>query len=264
MAETETVVNVRSSDDRFEFRIPSDARELNQDEEWFSVKVNGVWNRYHIHDYDKIYQIPGLYEALVYDLLECSSPRRLVRLLHLVLENWSVDLTDLRVLDLGAGNGIVGEQLREIGVENLLGADILPEAARAARRDRPRVYDDYVVTDLTDPELDAMGRIRDLRPNCLVTVAALGFGDIPPEAFATAFNEIDTPGWVAFTIKEDFLETDDNSGFRRLIRRMFEEGVMNLEARMRIRHRLSMGGEPLFYAGVVGRKLADIPDSLRR
>jgi hypothetical protein len=158
----------------------------------------------------------------------------------------------------------VGERLRDVGVEDLIGVDILPEAARAARRDRPSVYDDYVVTDLCEPDPDAMGRIQELRPNCLVSVAALGFGDIPPDAFASAYNEIDTPGWTAFTIKEDFLETDDNTGFRKLVRRMLDEGIMTLEARMRIRHRLSLAGEPLFYAGVVGRKLADIPDNMLR
>ena len=53
----------------------------------------------------------------------------------------------------------------------------------------------------------------------MTTVAALGFGDIPPAAFVGAFNLIETPGLLAFTIKDDFLGDDDPSGFSGLIQR---------------------------------------------
>ena len=55
------------------------------------------------------------------------------------------------MLDLGAGNGMVGEALREHGFEEITGVDITPEAGEAAERDRPGVYADYHVCDLLDP-----------------------------------------------------------------------------------------------------------------
>ena len=45
---------------------------------------------------------------------------------------------DLSVLDVGAGNGLVGEELQRLGVSALVGVDIIPEAARGRRARPPR------------------------------------------------------------------------------------------------------------------------------
>ena len=66
-----------------------------------------------------------------------------IRMLTQVLEDWPQSPSDLRVLDLGAGNGIVAERLTEAGVGHIVGVDLLEEAAQAAERDRPDAYDDY-------------------------------------------------------------------------------------------------------------------------
>ena len=133
-------------------------------------------------------------------------------------------------------------------------SDILPEAAQAARRDRPGTYDDYVVTDLTEEDVDAERRLRNFAPNALVTVAALGFGDIPPEAFAKAYNLLPPGGWLAMCIKDRFLEKDDESGFGRLVRSMADDGTMEVLHRERYVHRLSIAGDALHYVAVVARK----------
>ncbi len=106
------------------------------------------------------------------------------------------------MLDLGAGNGMVGEALREHGFEDITGVDITPEAGEAVERDRPGVYADYHVCDLLDPPAE----LRDARFGAMTSVAALGFGDVPPEVFSAAFDRVEDGGWVAFTIKEDFLD----------------------------------------------------------
>lgn len=246
----------------FRVRICSTSSDLGQDEESFEFRHEGETRRLRIHDYADIYQVPGLYEALVYDKLECTSPPRLADLLANVLPDWPEDPSDLRVLDLGAGNGIMAEELRRIGVGHVVGLDLLPEAALAARRDRPKVYDDYVVVDLTSmPEKEAE-RLADARFDCLVTAAALGFGDIPPDAFAAAFNLIATQGWLAMTIKEDFLDPHgDGSGFAQLLRSLIDEGIIEIQAYHRYCHRRSVDGDQLFYLAVVARKMSDIPRS---
>ena len=49
----------------------------------------------------------------------------------------------------------------------------------------------------------------------MTSVAALGFGDVPPEVFTAAFDLVEDGGWVAFTIKEDFLDGGDDERLRR-------------------------------------------------
>jgi len=234
---------------------------LDQDEEWCEAVIDGRRQRVRFHDYHLIYEVPGLYERIFYDLLECSSPRVIRDLLARVLTEQRMDPADLRVLDVGAGNGMVGEEIRALGAGTVHGVDIIEEAATAARRDRPGVYDDYVVADLTaltPAQRDALVA-DDL--NTMTTVAALGFGDMPPAAFAAAFNLVSTPGLLVFNIKEDFVSAADPSGFNSLIKRMFAEKVIVSLAEEHYRHRLSVRGEPLHYVAFVARKLSDVPEA---
>jgi hypothetical protein len=91
-----------------------------------------------------------------------------------------------------------------------------------------------------------------------VTVAALGFGDIPPAAFTAAYNLIEPGGLIVFNIKEDFIADGDGSGFSRLIRAAVHEGALEVKAQRRYRHRLSVAGRPLHYVAIVAEKHADL------
>jgi predicted TPR repeat methyltransferase len=223
--------------------------------------VDGKRVRIRFHDYHRIYDIPGMYERLFYDMLECTSPRVVRTLLERVLAEQAIAPGDLRVLDVGAGNGMVGEEIRALGPGTVHAVDILEEAANAAQRDRPGVYDDYLVADLLELTPEQRERLVAADLNTMTTVAALGFGDIPPAAFASAFNFVSSPGLLVFNIKEDFIAADDPSGFHRLVNRMFAERVIEPLAEKHYRHRLSVRGEPLHYVAFVARKLHDIPGS---
>lgn len=222
------------------------------------MNVDGEVRRIRFHDYHEIYTVPGLYEQLFYDELKCDSPRTIAGLLGEQLDDTSADL---RVLDVGAGNGMVGEELDRMGAKHIVGVDIIEEAAEAAQRDRPGIYDDYVVVDLTDVPPATHAELSEHRFNCLTTVAALGFGDIPPEAFTEAYNLVEDGGLIAFNIKEKFVEDGDRSGFEELISQSLGNGTMDLQAERRYRHRLSVAGDPLYYMAMVARKRADIADS---
>ena len=117
-------------------RIADDEAMLQQDEEWFEVQQDGQWRRLRIHDYDQVYNIPGLYEAVVYRVLKCISPTVVVTALRDAVINNGESPEGLRVLDFGAGNGMVGVELRNIGVESVIGSDIIPEAMTATARER--------------------------------------------------------------------------------------------------------------------------------
>jgi hypothetical protein len=246
-------------------RLPEGVDNLDQDEEWCEVLTENDWRRIRFHDYHEIYRIPGLYESLFYERLGCCSPSRVVGLLEDVLGDFPDEPSDLRVLDVGAGNGMVGEELRRIGVEHAIAADLIPEARAAAERDRPGIYDDYVVGDLTALRPDQEARVRSLMPNCLTSVAALGYGDIPAEVFITACNMVTTPGWLAFNIKESFLdEKSDPSGLAVPLHRMQDEGIIKMQAYRRYPHRLSVSGERLYYVAMVARKIGPVPMDFAR
>lgn len=236
------------------------AHKLDQDEEFFYlIDLDGEKRKILFHEYAEIYKITGLYEQLFYDRLKCNSPTKVAEALRYVVSQTQENFTELRVLDLGAGNGIVGEELRKAGCARLVGVDIIHEAYEAAQRDRPTVYDAYHVVDFCNL---TEGQRKDLESwsfDCLTSVAALGFGDIPAKAFIEAFNILESQGWIAFNIKETFLDKSDLTGFSVTIRELILSEYLDLYYIERYRHRLSMEGKPLYYFSIAGRKNADIP-----
>ena len=240
---------------------PSDVRELCQDEVYFYLMEGDSKEKIRLHDYHRIFEVPGLYEQVVCERLKCQSPATVVDVLRYSVSQCQQDLNELRVLDLGAGNGMVGEELKKQGVSRLIGVDIISEAQAATERDRPGVYDAYYVMEfgsLSDDERDAL---KLWSVDCLISVAALGFGDIPAKAFLEAFNMVGKDGFVAFNIKETFLDRSDDSGFSQLVRELIFSEYLDLYHLQRYRHRFSIEGEPLYYFALGGKKTADVPPS---
>ncbi len=239
---------------------PEQEHALSQFDAYFSVIEDGKPVKLRFHDYEEIFERPGLYEQLFYDRLKCTSPQKVTELLQRSLTSEWEGCSELRVIDLGAGNGMMAERLRGIGVCRIVGADIIPEARDAAFRDRPVVYDDYVVADFTDLSVETKDELKEWNFNCLTSVAALGFGDIPVKAFFEALKLVTTNGWVAFNIKETFLDRSDNTGFSRFVRELIFSEYLDIYQLERYTHRYSMEGVPLKYYALIGRVVAPIPD----
>ncbi len=239
---------------------PLDAHDLRQDQVAFYIIEGSQKKKLRFHDYDKIYLRPGLYEQVFYDRLKCSSPKKVGEILNRTLEASGQNFTELRVLDLGAGNGMMGEVLKNYGVARLVGVDIIPEARDACFRDRPGVYDEYYVADFTNLDAEMVDRIASWSIDCLTSVAALGFGDIPPNAFFQALRFVEPGGWVAFNIKETFLDNSDTSGFSTAVRELIFSEYLDIHHMEKYRHRLSMEGTPLFYFALVAQKTCEIPE----
>jgi SAM-dependent methyltransferase len=242
-----------------EIRLPEQAAGLAQDEEWFELTIDGETRRIRFHDYAETYSVPGLYERLFYDRLKCESPRKVCELLDEQLACEGREPQHLRVLDVGAGNGMVGEMLQELDVDQIVGIDIVEEAAEAVERDRPGVYDDYYVMDLTEIPEQIHEELRARKLNCMTSVAALGFGDIPPDAFAEAYNLIEPGGLVGFSLKEEMVSGEDSSGFSRLIDTGIAESALDVKVEDRYRHRLDTNGEPIYYVAMIAEKARDLP-----
>jgi predicted TPR repeat methyltransferase len=238
--------------------LPPADLSLTQDREWCVVRVNGAWREIRLHDYDELFAVPGLYERLIYDILKCDSPARIRQLLQTELTASGMQPSTLRALDLGAGNGMVGEELADIGVEFIVGVDIIEAAAEATQRDRPSVYAGYHVVDMTRLNPSDQRELAGYGFNCLTCVAALGFGDIPTKAFANTFNLVKPGGWIAFNIKATFLDQDDSAGFAHLIRSITADKTLEVRQTQHYRHRIGTDRRPIQYAAIVGRKRRDI------
>lgn len=246
---------------RYRIRFPQvDAKELGQDEVGFKLMEGTNVTELRFHDYNEIYNRPGLYEQLFYDRLKCSSPKKVADILKQSLDAVGEHLTEMRILDLGAGNGIMGEEIKNHGASRLIGVDIIPEAKEACYRDRPDIYDDYYIVDFMNLSDQEHEEIDSWSIDCLTSVAALGFGDIPPKAFFQGLQFVQTGGWVAFNIKETFLDNSDTSGFSKFIRELIFSEYLNIHHLERYRHRLSIEGAPLYYFALVAQKNGDIPE----
>ena len=64
---------------RVEFPKPNTT--LSQDQEYCIVHQNGDSRRIRFHDYNEVYSVPGLYEHLFYEVLQCCSPQVIVDIL---------------------------------------------------------------------------------------------------------------------------------------------------------------------------------------
>ena len=208
----------------------------------------------HLHDYARIYDVPGLYERIVQDMLECRSPQVAVDGLADALAQLGIDAAEIVVLDLGAGTGTVGELVTGLEVRSLVGFDALEAARTAALRDRPGIYRDYLVGDLAAPQPQLLASLRRYAPTALISAGAFGGTHAPPAALRNALTLLPVGAPVVFTIDERWTQTDEVGGFRAALAEIFTSGELKLLRRSRFQHRVTTTGTPIYYELVVATK----------
>jgi acyl dehydratase len=141
-----------------------------------------------LHDYARVYALPGVYEQIVQEDLGCRSPAVVAEMLGAVLDDLGRARASARVIDIAAGNGVSGEALAAAGIMAVLGTDIVPEARAAAQRDRPGAYGEYLTLDLTALTDAQIAQVRELRADALTCVSPVGNGggQVPPAALTAA------------------------------------------------------------------------------
>ncbi len=226
-----------------------------QGDERFVVRhPDGTEQRIRVKDYALIYPVPGLYEEVVQDRLECASPRLIVERLADAVRAAEQDPGGVRVLDVGAGNGVIGEGLRDAGFRVPVGSDALVEAREAAERDRPGLYAEYVIDDGTpDAFEDLAGAVRRHELNALTCASALGPGHIPIERLSAIWGLLPGGSLIALTASTALVA--DWGGPQVALNAVSDDDAPTaLLHHETFRHRLLMDGGSVDYDVIVGRK----------
>lgn len=155
-----------------------------------------------LHDYAALYQVPGLYEATYFVRLGGRAPHLLVEVLAAVVPRR--ERPDLQVLDVGAGTGMVGEQLAAVGFRWITGTDVEPASEWAVPRDRAGLYQDLRTMDLTRLSDGDLRWLRALAPQVVTVAGAVGFGHLPVDALAALTRMLPGGGLLALTIAHGF------------------------------------------------------------
>lgn len=211
-----------------------------QGDETFVLVRGGERRTLRIHDYDEVYAVPGLYEHVVQDRLGCTSPQTLAASLVGRAEAAGVPPAGVRCLDVGAGNGVSGEALRAAGLTPVVGLDVSTVAGGAAERDRPGLYDEFVVGGLAD--VDPAELVARHRLTALVGAGALTGGHIEPSTLAAVWAAYAPGDWLAVTCPEQHAAAARDG---------FEQASFELDERFL--HRRLTDGEPVWYRVLVGR-----------
>lgn len=238
----------------YSIRFP-DLSDLPQGDEFFFLKANGKEKKLKLHDYEEIYKYPMLYEKVLYELLKCNTPHAICNLFSDALTKSSVNPNDLNVLEIGAGSGIFGEYLKNMGINSLAGLDIYEVAKEAAMRDRPGLYRDYYIADLTKLPKEICTEIKDKQYNCVAVASATGWGNhIPVIGFEAAFNLLVEGGWFVYHVKRDE-EDPDCLELCEWIDKLIAKNELQLKEKESCFHRYSIDNKPIYYDVIIGTKI---------
>lgn len=151
-----------------------------------------------LHDYAALYAVPGLYEAVYVEHLRGGSPALLAAALAQAVP--PDERPHRRVLDVGAGTGVVGEHLGAAGFPPVWAVDLEPESPRAVLRDRPGCHRGARALDLLALTADDRAWLAAVAPDVVTVAGAVGFGHLPAAAFAVLADRLPAGGLLAVTV----------------------------------------------------------------
>ena len=241
----------------FQIRLPDNIKNLNlsEDEEYFFITQNGQERRLRLHDYADIYSIPGLYEYILIEKLGYRSYEVMPALLVEKVTEVGLSVNGLKILEIGAGSGLFGQALAKQGVTSIIGVDQLPEAAVAANREFPGIYQEYIVDDLSKLSQSTQNKLEQLKLNCLVCCSAIGKGHIPVAVFKAALNLIQEEGWVMFNVSKTIYDNQINPcEFICFYREAISQGTLKVHQTHVYEHRRFFNGKTVQNVAILARK----------
>ncbi len=215
---------------------------------------DGTIEELRLHDYERLYSLPGVYEQIVHERLRCRSPVQIASMLAGAVDRLGWERARVRALDLAAGNGVSGEALAAHGLRPVLGTDIVGAAREAALRDRPGLYEQYLTLDLLALTTDQERAIHELGADALCCVAPVGehSQQLPPPALAAAVGLLAPEALVAY-MHDPTVGTPDPVTAAFWARWLGAGARAEELERRRYVHRYTVNGEPFAMDGVVWR-----------
>jgi predicted TPR repeat methyltransferase len=216
--------------------------------------ADGRTEELRLHDYERLYELPGVYEQIVQERLGCRSPDEIASMLGGAVDALGWDRAQTRVLDVAAGNGVSGQALVAHGLRPVIGTDIVPSARDGALRDRPGVYDAYLTLDLLALTPDQEDAVRAKQADVLACVAPVGehSQQLPPPALAAAAGLLAPDALVAYMHDPTF-GTPDPITPAFWVDRLGPGTRTELLERRRYLHRYTVNGVPFEMDGIVWR-----------
>ena len=160
-----------------------------------------------LHDYGALYAVPGLYEAVYVEHLGGGSPALLTAALSEVLPPDARPAR--RVLDAGAGTGLVGEHLVAAGFAPVWAVDLEPASPIAVLRDRPACHRGARALDLLALDADDRAWLAEVAPDVVTVSGAVGFGHLPAAAFAVLLDLLPVGGLLAVTVAPELADAPE-------------------------------------------------------
>lgn len=166
------------------------------------IKV-GVW------EYGRMYEHPFLYDIIFGDILKLNAPVDLISYFTEVI-NQEAPTTKFRVLELAAGSGLAGTQIKKSGkTELLIGVDILEQAKSAALRDQPNTYDNYFVWNFESLSEEQTTLLLNYKFNCFFVTTGTGgadddsgYKDVMLNAYKQAIKLLEPNSFIFFNIRQ--------------------------------------------------------------
>lgn len=226
-----------------------EGNEIKQGEEHFKVTPKAATSftiRY--WDYDTLYSIPRLYEKITVGLLKSTTHVHTPKIFERIFREKGS--SSIKILDYAAGVGLVGEQLRqafEPSPSVLVGMDVSVNAKKATLRDRPKIYDNYLVGDLANPDLDTIRQLKKHNFNCIFCLSAVGTGDAGIDCFREFLNLLPQGGWIVFNVRDEPAEDQPAIIDYLKLHTTFHHQQSYF-------HRHSLSGKDIFFQSIVVRK----------
>ncbi len=216
--------------------------------------ADGRTEELRLHDYERLYELPGVYEQIVQERLGCRSPDEIASMLGGAVDDLGWDRARTRVLDVAAGNGVSGQALLAHGLRPVIGTDIVPSARDGALRDRPGMYDAYLTLDLLALTPDQEDTVRAQHAEVLACVAPVGehSQQLPPLALAAAARLLAPDALVAYMHDPTF-GTPDPITPAFWVDQLGSGTEAEVLERRRYLHRYTVNGVPFEMDGIVWR-----------
>ncbi len=133
-----------------------------------------------------------------------EAPETCVKTLRSVADKYGVT-KESKIVDIGAGTGIIGALLKREGYKNIDAVDVSPEMLNKAKS--KNCYTKFINSPVGENNL----AVPSNEYKVLVCMACLSFGHIKPEGINEMVDIVQSGGLLIFTVRYD---ADDKFGFK--------------------------------------------------